>query len=143
MLVVEGAMGLYDGGGAGGGCTAQLAALLGLPVLLILNAHGLGQSVAALAEGFLRHCPPWAAVCGRPAFAGMVCTHVGGERHGDLLREALAPLEKTLNVPLLGLLPRAGAPRLAAGTWVWWKPRSSARPGQAGARELAGEQLPP
>lgn len=43
MLVVEGAMGLYDGGGAGGGCTAQLAALLGLPVLLILNAHGWGS----------------------------------------------------------------------------------------------------
>lgn len=114
MLLLEGAMGLYDGGGRGAACTAQLAAMLGLPVLLILNAHGLGQSAAALAEGFLRHCPAWAGFCGRPAFAGMLCTHVGGERHVEILREALAPVEQKLNVPLLGLLPRAGAPRLDA-----------------------------
>ncbi|MEE0814687.1 MAG: cobyrinate a,c-diamide synthase, partial [Desulfovibrio fairfieldensis] len=74
ILVVEGAMGLYDGGAGGSGCTAQLAALLGLPVLLVLNAHGLGQSVAALAEGFLRHRPAWSAGTGQPAFAGMICT---------------------------------------------------------------------
>ena len=114
MLVLEGAMGLYDGGAKGVGSTAQLAALLGLPVLLILNTHGLGQSAAALAEGFLRHCPAWSGACGRPTFAGILCTHVGGERHAGILREALAPLEKELNVPLLGLLPRAGAPRLDA-----------------------------
>lgn len=114
MLVLEGAMGLYDGGVKGAGCTAQLAALLGLPVLLILNAHGLGQSMAALAEGFLRHCPAWSAACGCPSFAGILCTHVGGERHVEILRQALSPLEKERNVPLLGFLPRAGAPRLDA-----------------------------
>lgn len=114
LLLVEGAMGLYDGGAGGAGCTAQLAALLGLPVLLALNAHGLGQSVAALAEGFLRHRPAWAAHAGRPAFVGMVCTHVGGERHKKILRQALAPLTAQTGVPLLGLLPREGAPQLAS-----------------------------
>ena len=112
LLLVEGAMGLYDGGAGGAGCTAQLAALLGLPVLLALNAHGLGQSVAALAEGFLRHRPAWAAHTGQPAFAGMICTHVGGEKHKEILRQALAPLTAQTGVPLLGLLPREGAPQL-------------------------------
>lgn len=112
ILVVEGAMGLYDGGAGGSGCTAQLAALLGLPVLLVLNAHGLGQSVAALAEGFLRHRPAWSAGTGQPAFAGMICTHAGSEKHREILRQALAPLVADTGVPLLGLLPRDGAPRL-------------------------------
>ncbi|MGE9984771.1 cobyrinate a,c-diamide synthase [Desulfovibrio sp. SGI.169] len=112
MLLVEGAMGLYDGGAGGAGCTAQLAALLGLPVLLTLNTHGLGQSVAALAEGFLRHRPAWAVHAGQPAFAGMICTHVGGKKHGEILRQALAPLTAETGVPLLGLLPREGAPQL-------------------------------
>ena len=112
LLLVEGAMGLYDGGAGGAGCTAQLAALLGLPVLLALNVHGLGQSVTALAEGFLRHHPAWTADAGPPSFAGMICTHVGGEKHKEILRQALAPLTAQTGVPLLGLLPRDGAPQL-------------------------------
>lgn len=113
VLVVEGAMGLFDGGYKGAGSTAHLAALLGLPMLLVLNAGGMGQSVAALAEGFLRHRPAWAGV--RPLrFLGMVCTHVGSARHADLLRQSLAPLCKSSGVPLLGLMPRQGAPSLPA-----------------------------
>lgn len=111
LLVVEGAMGLFDGGHKGAGSTAHLAALLGLPVLLVLNAGGMGQSVAALAEGFLHHSPAWAATA-PTRFLGMVCTHVGSPRHADLLRSSLAPLAKKAGVPLLGLLPRQGAPEL-------------------------------
>ena len=111
LLVVEGAMGLFDGGHKGAGSTAHLAALLGLPVLLVLNAGGMGQSVAALAEGFLHHRPAWAAAA-PPRFLGMVCTHVGSARHADLLRTSLTPLAKEAGVPLLGLLPREGAPHL-------------------------------
>jgi len=113
ILVVEGAMGLFDGGHRGAGSTAHLAALLGLPLLLVLNAGGMGQSVAALAEGFLRHRPVWAET--RPLhFLGMVCTHVGSDRHADLLRQSLAPVSKNSGVPLLGLMPRQGAPSLPA-----------------------------
>ena len=113
LLVVEGAMGLFDGGHKGAGSTAHLAALLNLPVLLVLNAGGMGQSVAALAEGFLHHRPSWAGT--RPLhFLGMVCTHVGSARHADLLRQSLAPLSKSSGVPLLGLMPRQGAPTLPA-----------------------------
>ena len=111
MLVVEGAMGLYDGGHRGAGSTAHLASLLGLPILLVLNAGGMGQSIAALAEGFLHHRPAWAGDL-PVRFLGMVCTHVGSTRHADLLRQSLAPVTKSAGVPLLGLLPRQGAPEL-------------------------------
>ena len=113
LVVVEGAMGLFDGGHKGAGSTAHLAGLLGLPLLLVLNAGGMGQSVAALAEGFLHHRPAWAK--NKPlSFLGMVCTHVGSARHADLLRQSLAPLCKSSGVPLLGLMPRQGAPTLPA-----------------------------
>ena len=104
-------MGLYDGGHRGAGSTAHLASLLGLPVLLVLNAGGMGQSIAALAEGFLHHRPTWAGGLS-VRFLGMVCTHVGSARHADLLRQSLAPVTKSAGVPLLGLLPRQGAPEL-------------------------------
>ena len=113
MLLVEGAMGLYDGGHRGAGSTAQLAALLDLPILLVCSAAGLGQSVAALAEGYLRHKPQWLnARSTPPRFLGIVCTHIGSQRHAEIISGALKPLEKSDNIPLLALLPRAGAPEL-------------------------------
>ena len=110
FLVVEGAMGLYDGGPGGAGGAAQLARLLDLPVLLVLDVRGMGQSVAALAEGFLRHSPPG----GAPRFAGLLCAQAGGPGHERLVRRALAPVLRTTGLPLVGVLPRAEAPRLAS-----------------------------
>lgn len=110
LEVVEGAMGLHDGGPGGAGSAAELASLLDLPVLLLLNVRGMGQSVAALAEGFLRHRPARA----RPRFLGLICTHSGGTGHEKLLREALGPVVEEEGVPLLGFLPRADAPKLAS-----------------------------
>ena len=108
IWVVEGAMGLYDGGPDGSGGAAELAALLDLPVLLLLNVRGMGQSVAALAEGFLRH----KTRAGRPRFLGLICTQSGGAGHEKLLREALAPVLRKEKLPLLGFLPRADAPKI-------------------------------
>jgi cobyrinic acid a,c-diamide synthase len=89
--------------------------LLHLPVLLLIHAGGMGQSAGALAEGFLRHRPVWLTHCGREqAFAGLVCTHVGGEKHKAILRASLKGVEEATGVPLLGLLPREGAPHLAS-----------------------------
>ena len=48
-------MGLFDGARDGTGSTADLAARLGLPVVLVVDARGQGASVAALAEGFSGH----------------------------------------------------------------------------------------
>jgi cobyrinic acid a,c-diamide synthase len=114
MVVVEGAMGLYDGAADGFGSSAHLAALLRLPVLLLIHAGGIGQSAAALAEGFLRHRCARLTRCGGLAFAGIVCTHVGGEHHKAILRAALRGVEADSGVPLLGLLPREDAPHLAS-----------------------------
>lgn len=113
LLVIEGAMGLYDGGHGGAGSTAQLAALLDLPILLICSAAGLGQSVAPLVEGYIRHKPQWLSPADTgPRFLGVICTHVGSPRHAEIIEDALKPLQKTDALPLLGLLPRAGAPTL-------------------------------
>lgn len=110
LWVVEGAMGLYDGGPGGDGSAAQLAALLDLPVLLVLNVRGMGQSAAALAEGFLRHAPRG----GGPRFLGILCAQSGGDTHEALLRRALAPVLREHRCRLAGFLPRADAPRLAS-----------------------------
>lgn len=110
LWVVEGVMGLYDGAPGGGGSAAQLAALLDLPVLLVLDVRGMGQSAAALAEGFLRHAPRG----GRPRFLGVLCARSGGDAHEALLRRALAPALREARCRLAGFLPRADAPRLAS-----------------------------
>jgi len=98
LLLVEGVMGLFDGAAGGAGSTADLAAALGLPVVLVVDVRGQAQSVAALVEGFRRHRSD-------VAIAGLILNRVGGPGHAALLREALAPL----GLPLLGLLPRRAA----------------------------------
>ena len=108
LVLCEGAMGLFDGvldaGPDGGrvdaGSTAELAALLGWPVVLALDLRGQGASAAAVARGFVAHR---AGV----TVAALIGNRVGSPRHAALVRAALAELP----VPLLGLVPRD--PRLA------------------------------
>jgi cobyrinic acid a,c-diamide synthase len=104
MLVIEGAMGLFDGiPGASGrsGSTADLAVRFGIPVLLVLDVSGQSQSAAATLRGFASHEP---AV----RIAGVVLNRVGSERHARLVRDAIAALE----IPVLGALPREPALRM-------------------------------
>lgn len=95
LTIVEGVMGLFDGAADGRGSTADLAALFGWPVVLVLNARGQGASAAAVAEGFRRHRAD-------VRIAGVICNAVASERHADLLASALAPLDPVF----LGCLPR-------------------------------------
>lgn len=110
IVLAEGTMGIFDGAVHGEGCTAHLAALLGWPLLLVLNAKGLGHSIAAVAEGFLQHRPAWLRQGHHLDFAGIVCTHVGSIKHAEIIREAFKPVTEATKVPILGLLPREGAP---------------------------------
>lgn len=56
IKVVEGVMGIYDGIGgiSKEGSSYHLATALKLPVILMVDAHGMGRSVGSLIEGFLR-----------------------------------------------------------------------------------------
>src|SRR5580700_9960731 len=54
VAVVEGMMGLFDGvaGSSEEGSTAEIAKLLGLPVVLVVDASNAARSVAAVVKGF-------------------------------------------------------------------------------------------
>jgi cobyrinic acid a,c-diamide synthase len=98
LLVIEGAMGLFDGvpGEPGrSGAAADLAARWGVPALLVLDVAGQSQSAAAVAAGFANYDP---AV----RLAGVILNRVGSERHRTLVADAIA----RLGVPVLGAIPR-------------------------------------
>ena len=101
LLVIEGAMGLFDGvpGEPGrSGAAADLAARWGVPALLVLDVAGQSQSAAAVAAGFAGYDP---AV----RLAGVILNRVGSERHRTLVTEAI----DRLGLPVLGALPRDAA----------------------------------
>lgn len=83
IAVIEGVMGLFDGASGGGGSTADLAALLGLPIVLVIDCSHMAQSVAAIAEGFSHHRSD-------VPIAGLVLNKVASDKHEKMLREALA-----------------------------------------------------
>lgn len=95
-LVIEGAMGLFDGAPPEGkGAVADLARLFQLPVVLVVDAGRMAGSVAPLVAGFARFD---AAV----TIAGVILNNVGSDRHEAMLRRALAPL----GLPVLAALRR-------------------------------------
>lgn len=97
LVVVEGAMGLFDGAADGTGATADLAAETGYPVLLIIDAKGQGASAAALLRGFATHRHDL-------RIGGVLFNRVGSPRHADILTEAVA--RSGLGIPVLGCLAR-------------------------------------
>ena len=98
IAIVEGMMGLFDGVSGGGekGSAAEIAKLLSLPVILVLDASKSARSLAAVIHGFETFDP-------QLGFAGLVLNQVAGESHFRLLREAI---QSTSRTPLLGWLPR-------------------------------------
>jgi cobyrinic acid a,c-diamide synthase len=98
LLVIEGAMGLFDGIPAApgrSGASADLAARFRLPVTLVVDVAGQSQSAAALIRGFNAHDP-------EVRIGGVVLNRVGSERHLRLVADAIAPL----GLPILGSIPR-------------------------------------
>ncbi|MBF6335948.1 cobyrinate a,c-diamide synthase [Nocardia abscessus] len=102
LAVVEGVMGLFDGriddqhsGPVAEGSTAQVAALLGAPVVLVVDARGHSQSLAALLHGF-------ATFDSGVRLGGVILNRVGSERHDQVLRAAC----DRVGLPVLGSLPR-------------------------------------
>ncbi|WP_017998765.1 cobyrinate a,c-diamide synthase [Paracoccus sp. N5] len=99
IAVAEGSMGLFDGvarpGGCGNGASADVAALTGWPVLLVIDAKGQAQSAAAVALGFREMRPD-------VRLAGVVLNRTASPRHEALMRQAF----DRLSIPVLGVLPR-------------------------------------
>ncbi|WP_434287273.1 cobyrinate a,c-diamide synthase [Celeribacter sp. SCSIO 80788] len=99
LLIVEGAMGLFDGAPPEGkGASADLARLFDIPVVLVVDAARMAGSVAPLVAGFAHHDS-------RVKIAGVILNKTGSPRHAEMLARALAPL----NIPLIGALPRSAA----------------------------------
>ncbi len=95
VLVAEGMMGLFDGAIDGKGSSADLARLLDLPVVLVVDCARQSHSIAALVWGFSQFRKD-------VLIEGVILNRVGSPRHEAMLRGALAPL----GVPVLGALPR-------------------------------------
>ncbi|GAA1682434.1 hydrogenobyrinate a,c-diamide synthase [Mycolicibacterium murale] len=101
IAVIEGVMGLFDGRVADGvqvpapGSTAHVAALLRVPVVLVVDARGQSQSIAALLHGFSTYDSG-------TRLAGVILNRVGSARHEQILRAAC----DTVGLPVLGAIPR-------------------------------------
>ena len=98
FVILESAMGLFDGIVAGTnrtGAAADLARLFGLPAILVLDVSGQSQTAAAVARGFAEHDP---AV----AIAGVILNRVASERH----REYCAAAIEKLGLPVVGSIAR-------------------------------------
>ncbi len=102
IVLAEGSMGLFDGvaarGVSGTGATADIAEMLGWPVLLVIDPSGQAQTAAAVAAG-LRDFRAGVRL------AGVVLNRVASPRHEDLVRRALTDA----GIPVFGALPRHAA----------------------------------
>ncbi|WP_373696631.1 cobyrinate a,c-diamide synthase [Microvirga yunnanensis] len=100
LIVAEGSMGLFDGirrETGRTGASADIAALFGWPVVLVLDVSGHAQSAAAVALGCARFDP-------RIEVAGVVLNKVASDRHRRLVEDGMA----RIGVPVLGALMRNG-----------------------------------
>ena len=98
VLVVESAMGLFDGipAEAGrSGAAADLARRFGVPVVLVLDVAGQSQTAAAIARGFATHDPG-------VQIAGVVLNQVASPRHEALCRAAV----EAIGLPVVGAVRR-------------------------------------
>ena len=101
IVLAEGVMGLFDGvnlpGRPDAGSTADLAALTGWPVVLVVDAGRQAASVGALVAGFARHR-------GDVDVAGVIFNRVASAAHTAVLKAAVA--QATPGVAVLGAVPR-------------------------------------
>ena len=95
VAVVEGMMGMYDGYDRDRGSSAEVARLLGIPVVLMVDAKSAAYSMAPLLSGFINFRPDI-------RIAGVIFNRVGSLRHYRMLQEVC----EDLNVTCLGYLPK-------------------------------------
>ena len=99
IAVIEGVMGLFDGigGKQEAGSTAQIAKIIGAPVILVVDAKSQARSAAALVRGFAEFDP-------EVRVAGVIFNYVGSDSHARILRDAVDALG--MGIKVVGCLPR-------------------------------------
>jgi cobyrinic acid a,c-diamide synthase len=97
LSIVEGVRGLFEGAEAieDSGSTAEIAKLLDLPVVLVVNARSITRSAAALVRGF-QVLDPGISI------AGVILNNVSGPSHRD---KAVRAIEHFCNLPVIGAIP--------------------------------------
>lgn len=105
LAIAEGVMGLFDGvndqGRSGRGSTADIAALLGWPVVLVLDVSAQAETAAALALGCARYRSDI-------EIAGVILNRVGSERHMSLI----TPAFERIGIKVFGGIGRSTAIRV-------------------------------
>jgi len=97
ISIIEGVMGLYDGiESTQIASSAHVAKTLGIPVLLVINVHGMSRSAAAVVKGYQMLDPD-------VNIAGLVLNMVGSPRHRKLVEDAVRA--EGIDIPVIGSLP--------------------------------------
>ncbi len=95
ISIIEGVMGLYDGGANGVSSTADIAKKLKAPVILVLDCKSVGYSIAATALGFREYDKD-------VHIAGVILNRLGSDRHEAMVREVM----EKIHMPVLGAFHR-------------------------------------
>ena len=98
VCIVEGMMGLFDGYDREKGSSYEIASVLDIPVILVVDAKSAAYSMAALISGFLHFRKDI-------RIAGIIYNKVGSERHFQMLQQVC----DDLGVACLGYLPKSAA----------------------------------
>lgn len=103
VCIVEGMMGLFDGYDRDKGSSAEIASILDIPVVMVVDAKSAAYSMAALLSGFLHFREDI-------RIQGIIFNKVGSEKHFQMLRQVCEELQ----VECLGYLPKS--PQLEQGS---------------------------
>lgn len=95
VCIVEGMMGLFDGYDRDKGSSAEIARVLGLPVVLVVDAKSAAYSTAALIQGFVNFKED-------VSISGVIFNRVGSAKHYDMLQQVC----EELGVECYGYLPK-------------------------------------
>jgi len=97
LAVIEGNRGIYDCiDTSGGTSTAELAKLLGLPILLIIDGTKTTRTMAAVVAGCRQFDPS-------VRIGGVILNRIAGARHEGILRRSI---EEHCGIPVLGAIPK-------------------------------------
>jgi cobyrinic acid a,c-diamide synthase len=98
FCIIEGVMGLFDGLDATEiASSAHIAKILKVPVILVINAHGISRSAAAVVKGFIEFDR-------EINIQGIILNNIGSDRHLKLIKDSLTSVG--INIPVIGAVPK-------------------------------------